>query len=167
MDHPKVGALSDGAFRLWVQGLTYCQKHLTDGFIAAAFVRGLTAYSAKRVEALVTAGLWDRTEKGITVHDYLQWNDSKEIVLAKREDAKDRMRRLRSREQPTERSQNVLSEVKGSGKVKEGGAGETKLPPSSADDWFIECQALHGGDCGGSLRHHTQMLLDREKAKGA
>lgn len=28
-----------------------------------------------------------------------------------------------------------------------------------------ECQRLHGGSCGGSVNHHTRMLLDTEKAK--
>lgn len=39
------------------------------------------------------------------------------------------------------------------------------VSPSVDDDWFEECQALHGGNCGGSMKHRTRMLLDR--AKGA
>jgi len=32
-------------------------------------------------------------------------------------------------------------------------------------DWFDQCKELHGGTCGGQLRHHNQMLIDDEKAR--
>lgn len=34
-------------------------------------------------------------------------------------------------------------------------------------DWFEECKALHGGACGGQMRHHTRKLVDAEKAKAS
>ena len=34
-------------------------------------------------------------------------------------------------------------------------------------DWFTECQQLHGGNCGGRVKHHTRMQIDAEKAKAA
>ena len=40
------------------------------------------------------------------------------------------------------------------------------LAPSVSDDWFHECQTLHGGSCGGSLKHRTRMVVDQQKAKG-
>lgn len=42
--------------------------------------------------------------------------------------------------------------------------GQRTAPPSQRDDWFTECQRLHGGRCGGSLLHANQMILDRGKA---
>src|SRR4051812_8981701 len=104
MDHPKIGALPDGAFRLWVQALAYCQKHLTDGHISTRAIRALLAFSPKRRAVLESAGLWDAAEDGIAVHDYLEWNDSRESVNAKRDAAKERMRSARDK-----RSQNVLA----------------------------------------------------------
>jgi hypothetical protein len=95
LDHPKISALSDGAFRLWVQGLAYCQKFLTDGFINALSIRGLKAYSAKRRLALITAALWDEATTGVYVHDYLAWNDSKAQVIAARERGRERIKKLR------------------------------------------------------------------------
>lgn len=96
MDHPKIGGLSDGAFRLWVQGLAYCQKYLTDGVVNRVALRGLRAYSPKRRAALVAARLWDElADGGVEVHDYLQWNDSKEVVLANRDSGKRRVALLR------------------------------------------------------------------------
>lgn len=104
MDHPKIGGLPDGAFRLWVQGLAYCQKYLTDGLIAVISLRGLRAYSPKRRAALTEAGLWDATDDGaVQVHDYLDWNESREHVLMSRQFARERMAKLRgcSRELPS------------------------------------------------------------------
>jgi hypothetical protein len=138
LEHPKIGALPDGAFRLWVQGLAYCQKFLTDGFISDLAIRGLHSFSPKRKGLLVNAGLWDLSEAGIRVHDFLEWNDSREHVVAARQFAKDRMKRLRdkrSREQTpnsqprdAERSLNVPSGVvcmSSGSEVKERGLGET------------------------------------------
>lgn len=95
MDHPKIGNLPDGAFRLWVQGLAHCQKYLTDGYISDGALRLLRAYSPKRKAVLIEAGLWEESETGIRVHDYLDWNDSREHVTAARKYARERMTRLR------------------------------------------------------------------------
>ena len=153
MDHPKVGALSDGSFRLWVQALAYCQKHLTDGYVSNQAVRSLFAFSPKRRADLEACGLWDAAEGGIAVHDYLQWNDSRASVTAKRDAAKDRMRAARekrSREVPAnsaprspERSREVLrgvvcSEGSGSASTEEG-SGETNDVQHFIDRW----QELH------------------------
>jgi hypothetical protein len=146
LDHPKIGGLSDGAFRLWVQGLAYCQKFLTDGFIGDLAVRGLHSYSPKRRSLLVGAGLWDLSETGIRVHDYLEWNDSREHVTAARIFAKDRMKKLREKRshgvrtnsEPcyAERSVNVPSGVvcmSSGSDVKERGLGKTI--PQRAEDF--------------------------------
>jgi len=95
MEHHKIGNLSDGGFRLWVQGLAHCQKFLTDGFIADGAVRLLRAYSPKRRAELLTSGLWEISETGVSVHDFLQWNDSREQVMSARQAARARMSRLR------------------------------------------------------------------------
>lgn len=111
LNHVKILALSHGAFRLWVEGLAHCQKHLTDGAISRAALRGFRYASRPRVDELVAsvdshAPLWTPDEDGWRVHDYLQWNESREHVLEARKCAKDRMANLRSgrrsREQPTE-----------------------------------------------------------------
>jgi hypothetical protein len=106
MDHPKIGALPDGAFRLWVQALAYCQKHLTDGYVSHQAIRAMRAFSPKRRAELESAGLWDRAESGIQVHDYLVWNESRETVTQKRDAAKERMRLAREK-----RSRDVLANI--------------------------------------------------------
>jgi hypothetical protein len=139
MEHPKVAGLPDGAFRLWVQGLAHCQKFLTDGRIDRISMRGLRAYTSKRASELLTARLWEPTDDGATVHDYLQWNDSREHVLKIREQGRERVRKLRGRSNAVtarEQSANAMrsysgvvscsSELASSSTEKgEGGLGET------------------------------------------
>jgi hypothetical protein len=38
---------------------------------------------------------------------------------------------------------------------------EPAAKPSQSDDWFHECQELHDGTCGGSLKHRTRMIIAR------
>lgn len=97
LTHPKLVGLSDKAFRLWVWGLCYCQMHLTNGVIPAAAV----PRPMQTAEMLIVAKLWDaRAEGGFHVHDYLDWNDSRELVTKKRTEAKERMANARQRSSP-------------------------------------------------------------------
>jgi hypothetical protein len=95
LEHPKISGLSDGAFRLWVQGLACCQKYLTDGFVSDVSVRGLRAYSPKRRGELVTSGLWHEAAGGVNVHDYLEWNESRDHVISARHHARERLQKHR------------------------------------------------------------------------
>jgi hypothetical protein len=86
-DHPKVVAAGPAAGWLYVCGLAYCSRYLTDGFIPKDQIRRLADVGStqKHAEALVAVGLWERTEGGYLVHDYLEYNPSKERVLATRD----------------------------------------------------------------------------------
>lgn len=96
LNHPKIARLRDSAFRLWVWGLCYSQMHLTDGFIDADL---MPARSTAAAAELVTRKLWEPAEGGYQIHDYLQYNDSKETVEARKQQARDRMRDRRSHEE--------------------------------------------------------------------
>lgn len=96
MGHLKIVSLSDSAFRLWVRGLSYCQTNLTDGLIPSAAVKDM-ATRRKDLDALTTsvlpgrAPLWEPVEGfGFKVHDYLDWNDPREVVVKRQHKAKDR-----------------------------------------------------------------------------
>jgi hypothetical protein len=100
MSHIKLLALSDGAFRLWVEGLSHCQLHLTDGAISATALATFRCHKRARVRELSTsidgrAPLWQPDGDGFRVHDYLDWNESREVVLAKRAAARVRMAKFR------------------------------------------------------------------------
>lgn len=97
--HRKIALLSDRAFRLHVSALCWCAENLTDGHITdrelplVAKIRGMKATA----KALEDAGLWDRVEGGWIVHDYLDYNPSREQVLAERKKNAERQERHRRR----------------------------------------------------------------------
>lgn len=98
--HPKLVEAGPLGLSLFVAGLCYCSRYLTDGFIPRQAVGTLLDFSgiwsdlvssmgeanAKQIASvLVGVGLWDASENGYLVHDYLAYNPSKEQVLATRE----------------------------------------------------------------------------------
>jgi hypothetical protein len=97
--HRKIALLSDRAFRLHVSAMCWCAENLTDGRIGdrelglVTRVRGVKA-TAKQLE---DAGLWDRTEDGWEIHDYLDYNPSREQVLIERKRNAERQERFRRR----------------------------------------------------------------------
>lgn len=105
--HPKVGPLSDAAFRLHINALLHCSEYLTDGRIKSANVETLTRHKNKKElidGELVPAGLWEPMVGGFEIHDYLDWNLSKAQVEARKESAKVRAATARG---PTESAGNV------------------------------------------------------------
>ena len=94
-DHPKFVSLSDAAFALWVRCIGYCRRNLTDGYVPeqAARARIRSGKAEKVIAELCSppAGLpngnplWLKVLGGYQVHDYLEWNPSKEQVEERRE----------------------------------------------------------------------------------
>jgi hypothetical protein len=82
--HPKIVGLIDwrNPFCLWVWGLSYVQEHLTDGVIVKAAIPHPLAL--KTAQALIAHHLWSEAKDAFVVHDYLDWNDSRDVVRRKR-----------------------------------------------------------------------------------
>jgi hypothetical protein len=102
-DHPKLAALGDlGPLAGWlhVAATCYCSRHLTDGFLPSGALSRLATFP-RRVQAsdlaaaLVRVGLWEQAEDGYRVHDYLDYNPSREQVERKRAEWADRQRKSR------------------------------------------------------------------------
>lgn len=96
-DHPKLDAL--GRSRLPAVGLntlaqSWCNRWLTDGVVPSDRIPRLGG-TAALAELLVTAGLWEHTDDGYRIHDFLDYNDSRDDVLAQRASARQRMRTVR------------------------------------------------------------------------
>lgn len=85
-DHPKVTEAGPLAAWLYICGLTYCSRLLTDGFIPAAQVRRLADVKSPDALAhrLVTVGLWEACEGGYRIHDYFDYQPTRERVLSTR-----------------------------------------------------------------------------------
>lgn len=83
--NPKVRASGKDAAFLYIAGNGFCNEYLTDGFISDTDIETV-AFNAflrspkKAVESLVKAGLWDRVSGGYMIHDYLDYNKSKQEI---------------------------------------------------------------------------------------
>lgn len=96
-EHPKVARLSDRAFRIHVQGICYCQRNLSNG-IVPKYVADAWGKRCITTE-LVPRGLWiDVNADDYEIHDFLEWNDSKESIESRR--GKDLERKKDSRRNP-------------------------------------------------------------------
>jgi hypothetical protein len=86
--HPKFVQAGPVAAWLWVCGQSYSARYLTDGFIPrdALSSLGTVPHADKAAAKLVAVGLWDATEKGWLIHDYHDYQLTKEEVERRRED---------------------------------------------------------------------------------
>lgn len=92
-DHPKVDALSDGAFRLHVSGLLYVSRHLLNGRLPGDKVTRLVPRFRKQsLTELLDRALWLPVIDGYEIHDYLDWNKSREQIETQR----DHLKKVRS-----------------------------------------------------------------------
>lgn len=100
--HPKVARLSDKAFRIHVAAICWCSANLTDGHITADLLPlaiGRQRVPKAAVAELVTAGLWEPDgANGYRVHDFTDYQPSRERVLAQRRADADRQARQRARD---------------------------------------------------------------------
>lgn len=85
--HPKVIGVSLAARGLWVTALSWAAFLKTDGKIPTGIVASwVTEDPDPLVEELVAARLWEPVMTGgYQVHDFLEWNPSREMREAQRE----------------------------------------------------------------------------------
>jgi len=99
-EHPKIAAMSDAALALWVTSLAYCNRNLTDGFVPHAVGHGQLRYSegnpVPAIRELEALGSWEAVEGGWKVHDYEDFQPSREGVLATRNATRERVKRHRN-----------------------------------------------------------------------
>lgn len=74
-------------------GLMWTNKHLTDGVLSLAVVKGFPHVTdpLSVADALVKAGLWDKNGNGFHIHDFSDFNPSAAAVKRKRKE--DRVRK--------------------------------------------------------------------------
>lgn len=102
LDNPKIVAVGTVGFALYVAGIVYCGRNLTDGFIPTAVLpRLLTpcaddAHFSHTIRALIAHGLLKERADGYTIHDYLQYNPSRYRVRRERASARRRMSEVRA-----------------------------------------------------------------------
>jgi hypothetical protein len=127
-DHPKLDALGRQRLPcvgLWAVAISWSNRRLTDGHIPTDRIR-LLGGTHGQAEALVAAGLFDVAEDGYLIHDFTDFNDSREAVMARRAAAAHRQRQAReSREQSRSESQVLSQRDKG---VSHASTRDTRAP---------------------------------------
>lgn len=109
-DHPKiVEAIRRGGLAtigLHALALSYCNRHLTDGFVSDGWVGRRVRLAEVLVKSTGTKGqvngkgIWERVEGGYRLHDYLKFNQSAKEVKARRRLDSERKRRKESDRNP-------------------------------------------------------------------
>lgn len=96
-DRPSVIGVSRSARLLHVEGLVWCNRHLTDGLIPPAAVRRITDAEDpdSDIAELLAAGLWERDGDDFLV----DWSEQEtaEAVKARRDANAERQRKYRER----------------------------------------------------------------------
>lgn len=113
-EHPKMAHVGPLGWALWLVGLAYCNRNLTDGFIPYITARRLVSWDFLMprngseveqvwsvgintgmhgedvdtplvIDMLIDAGLWEEVTGGYRVHDYQEYQPSKADVVAERQ----------------------------------------------------------------------------------
>lgn len=124
-EHPKIQEVGPLGIALFTAGLAYCNRNLTDGFIPWSAARSLVSWeflepknkdgkqriatvaitsgmsgddvtSEYVISLLKSAGLWKEVPGGFKIHDYLDFQPSKQEVLKERENTRIRQQRFRT-----------------------------------------------------------------------
>lgn len=109
IDHPKIIGISDRALRLYLFGLCYSSRHLTDGFVPEQIAR---QFGRKFPAELVKAGLWDDADSGYKVHDYGEYQPTAAAVKEQRNHTKQRVsawREKQARKTPRNAPRNAVT----------------------------------------------------------
>lgn len=91
MDNPKIVEVGRDGRDMWLASITYCAKHLTDGYFhknllpILAVMAGVDVAKCQQIaKSLLNVCLWELDGEMYCVHDYLDFNPSKEQTEANR-----------------------------------------------------------------------------------
>lgn len=82
--HRKIMQIDNDAMAVWVCSVTYCAENLTDGFLTEGEADRLLALRnapKQIVKQLLQVCLWENAANGYRVHDFLDYNPSREDAL--------------------------------------------------------------------------------------
>ncbi len=134
-DHPKVLGLDMGSIGLWTVAGSYCARHLTDGVITDRQIRSIGG-TRRQAQKLVDAGLWSVDDAPPSARRYAfnDWRDfqpSRDEVLAKRDEARERMAAARARKRSTSGNGETFARTEGerSDEVRQSGLDERSHYP--------------------------------------
>lgn len=159
--HRKVSRLSDAAFRLHVSAVFWCARNLTDGVVPEEDLEDVCARvrtPERFVAELLSRGLWHEagaacdspkcpapTHDGWAIHDYLEFQPSKDTVAKDRESNARRQKAWRDR-----KLQGSYAKPERNGVTNGASHGVTNTAPTRPDPPPTEervggAPASHGG----------------------
>jgi hypothetical protein len=163
-ENAKVRKVGPNGIALYVSGLCYCSRQLSDGIIPDAAVPIIAEMVGVRThrsvsQALTKARLWKRVRGGYQVPDYLKFNPSREEISRKREESRKRQQAWRDVQRnavTNSVSHDPLVSDVVSGVEKSKSTDQLTDYPKIADklgsDRYVAFQklmrAIHGGDGG-------------------
>lgn len=105
--NPKILGLSNEAFRLYVVSLNWSVAQLTDGHVVPQVVGMGLPHSSQRghraaAAELLEAGLWRENGNGWVIHDFHEYQETKDVVKERRGRWADR--KALSRDEPTKQA---------------------------------------------------------------
>lgn len=164
-DDPKVIGLPDSAFRMYVWGLCYCARHLTDGTIPRSALGLYPDSKRSRIGSrLVDAGLWERTEDGFEVCNYLRYQRSADQVKTERDQAKQRKAAQRSRQKSRRDVTPKSRRDTGNGHaVSHATRGEERQNPSSSPPHEAPLAPTSGAGSAGEEDHQRTLEATWER----
>lgn len=99
-EHPKIETAGPVAAWLYVCGLAYASRNLTDGFIPENRALALAGPGGQElIDKLVRVNSWERIQDGYQIHDYLDYQQSRAETLRKRKLSTKRQEGWRQRQQ--------------------------------------------------------------------
>ena len=169
-EHPKVARAGPLGIAMHVAALCYCNRHLTDGFIPKEIVRTLLDFTGLGmrmwdgdmvggghdaewslvVDDLVEAGLWEPVDDGWVIHDYHDYQPSKEHVQAVRKERQAAGRKSGESRRLKQSASN--SEANDEQSVQQSASkGQTKAEPVPVPVTEVSTSSLRSDDAGASI----------------
>lgn len=97
--HEKTLALSDAAFRLYINAICWANLHRTNGIVPLTCLPYVSRSPRPKrlIGELISAGLWDQTEAGYRIHNYLKYQVSADDIERRARQNAERQARWRAR----------------------------------------------------------------------
>lgn len=114
-DHPKIAPLSDRAFRLHISGLCYAARALTDGHVPRPVAQRLVPSARRAIDELVGSQIWEEDADGYEIHDFGEYQQTRESVLEQRAKTADRVARWREQKRGGNTDRNAVTPSVGNG----------------------------------------------------
>lgn len=165
--HRKMRDAGMEATCLWVSGLAFCSRYRTNGFVTRGDLSAMWPWAdvdhlLQLAAKLVSAGLWDDSGDAWTVHDYLQYQLSREESDSRRAAALKRMQGYRKREE--ERRSVTPNERVRDAERKRANLGRDGTGLGSGSEGEVQEGGSNGGHAGPSAaaqRHRTPKSKNR------